>query len=142
MQIDNRVDKIQEFKKICREHCLKVTPQRIAIYRELLNSATHPAADTIYQIVKKEYTNISFDTVNRTLLTFAKIGLVEVVVESLVEILPDVIGGVGIHELGARPLVNEGRDRPLSRADLDAEGFILEKARLRIDDEWGPPGLG
>jgi len=79
MQLDDRSDKIQKFNKICREHGLKVTPQRIAIYRELLNSATHPAADTIYQIVKKEYTNISFDTVNRTLLTFAKIGLVEVV---------------------------------------------------------------
>ena len=79
MQLNDRSDKIQKFNKICREHGLKVTPQRIAIYRELLNSATHPAADTIYQIVKKEYTNISFDTVNRTLLTFAKIGLVEVV---------------------------------------------------------------
>jgi len=79
MQIGTHTDKIQDFKKICQEHHLKVTPQRIAIYWELLNSDTHPAADTIYQIVKKEYTNISFDTVNRTLLTFAKIGIVEVV---------------------------------------------------------------
>ncbi|CAB1057667.1 hypothetical protein D1BOALGB6SA_2420 [Olavius sp. associated proteobacterium Delta 1] len=79
MQTGSRIDNIQEFTQICREHRLKITPQRIAIYRELLNSDTHPAADTIYQILKKEYTNISFDTVNRTLLTFAKIGIVEVV---------------------------------------------------------------
>jgi Fur family peroxide stress response transcriptional regulator len=79
MQTGSGTDKIQEFQQICQEHHLKVTPQRIAIYRELLNSETHPAADTIYQIVKKEYPNISFDTVNRTLLTFAKIGIVEVV---------------------------------------------------------------
>jgi Fur family peroxide stress response transcriptional regulator len=79
MQTGERADKIQEFKKICQAHRLKITPQRIAIYQELFNSDTHPAADTIYQVVKKEYTNISFDTVNRTLLTFAKIGIVEVV---------------------------------------------------------------
>jgi len=40
---------------------------------------THPTADAIYQIVKKEYPHISFDTVNRTLLTFSEIGIVDVV---------------------------------------------------------------
>jgi Fur family peroxide stress response transcriptional regulator len=65
--------------KICQEHLLKVTPQRVAIYQELLNSDTHPTADAVFQIVKKDYPNISFDTVNRTLLTFAEIGIVDVV---------------------------------------------------------------
>lgn len=66
------------FIQICQEHLLKITPQRVAIYRELFNSNTHPTADTIYQAVKNEYPNISFDTVNRTLLTFAQIGIVDV----------------------------------------------------------------
>jgi Fur family peroxide stress response transcriptional regulator len=70
---------IDDFIQICQEHRLKITPQRVAIYLELLNSNTHPTADIIYQIVKKEYPNISFDTVNRTLMTFAQIGILEVV---------------------------------------------------------------
>lgn len=78
MQRDNRTDNVQEFKEICHKHHLKITPQRVSIYRELLNLDTHPTADAVYQIAKKEYPNISFDTVNRTLLTFAEIGIVDV----------------------------------------------------------------
>jgi Fur family peroxide stress response transcriptional regulator len=33
----------------------------------------------MFRTVKKDFPNISFDTVNRTLLTFAAIGMVEVV---------------------------------------------------------------
>jgi len=49
------------------------------IYQELLKSETHPTADAIYQLVTKEHPHISFDTVNRTLLTFSKIGIVDIV---------------------------------------------------------------
>jgi Fur family peroxide stress response transcriptional regulator len=79
MQKNNRAEKNHKFLEICQEHHLKVTPQRVAIYQELLDLDTHPTADAIYQTVKKEHPNISFDTVNRTLLTFAKIGIVDVV---------------------------------------------------------------
>jgi Fur family peroxide stress response transcriptional regulator len=79
MQNNADTDKIRVFKHICQEHQLKVTPQRFAIFRQLSGLNTHPSADAIYQIVKKRYPNISFDTVNRTLQTFAKIGIVDVV---------------------------------------------------------------
>ncbi|MFW5636528.1 MAG: Fur family transcriptional regulator [Thermodesulfobacteriota bacterium] len=78
MEQANPEEKTREFVDICHEHGLKVTPQRVTIYREIINMDTHPTADAIYQIVKKEYPNISFDTVNRTLQTFADIGLVDV----------------------------------------------------------------
>lgn len=79
--MDNQgiAEKIAEFIETCRRHQLKITPQRVAIYRELLQSAMHPSADALYQIVRKEFSNISFDTVNRTLLTFANIGVANVV---------------------------------------------------------------
>lgn len=79
--MDNQgiAEKIAEFIETCRRHQLKITPQRVAIYRELLQSAMHPSADALYQIVRKEFPNISFDTVNRTLLTFANIGVANVV---------------------------------------------------------------
>ena len=79
MQKENRAEKIHQLLQICQKHHLKITPQRVAIYKELLKLDTHPTADSIYKIVKREYPNISFDTVNRTLLTFAEIGIVDIV---------------------------------------------------------------
>jgi Fur family peroxide stress response transcriptional regulator len=79
MQKRNPAFDRDKFKRVCREHRLKITPQRVAIYKELVKSETHPTTDTIYQIVKKEYPHISFDTVNRTLLTYAETGIVDVV---------------------------------------------------------------
>ena len=71
-------DQLHDFIQICQEHQLKITPQRIAVFKALINSDTHPTADTIYKIVKSEYPGLSFDTVNRTLLTFGSIGIVDV----------------------------------------------------------------
>ena len=62
----------------CRSHGLKVTPQRVAIYEAIADSKAHPSAEVVFQDVRDRYPNISYDTVNRTLLTFAKIGLLDV----------------------------------------------------------------
>jgi len=58
---------------------LKITPQRAAIYQELIQAKDHPSADDIYKRIVERIPNISFDTVNRTLLTFSKIGITNVV---------------------------------------------------------------
>jgi Fur family peroxide stress response transcriptional regulator len=79
MDKDSQGNYTQAILEIFQQHKLKVTPQRIAIYQELLNSGSHPSADAIYQLVTKEHPHISFDTVNRTLLTFSKIGIVDTV---------------------------------------------------------------
>lgn len=63
------------FIKKCRESSLKVTPQRIAIYKVILGDKSHPSADDVYKKIVKKYPTISFDTVNRTLISFLKIGL-------------------------------------------------------------------
>jgi Fur family peroxide stress response transcriptional regulator len=67
------------FYRKSKEHGLKITPQRTAIYQELLKAKNHPSADDIYKRIVKKIPNISFDTVNRTLLTFSKIGITNVV---------------------------------------------------------------
>jgi len=67
------------FLSKCRQHNLKITPQRTAVFNALADAEDHPSADAVYQKVKKEFPNISFDTVNRTLIVFSEIGLVEVV---------------------------------------------------------------
>jgi Fur family peroxide stress response transcriptional regulator len=71
--------RVQRFIATCRQNNLKVTPQRVAIYRALIRSDQHPTADMMFQAVQREFPSISFDTVNRTLLTFAGLGVVDVV---------------------------------------------------------------
>ena len=79
MQDRNRDTKIDAFINQCKAHKLKITPQRIAIFRELVQSKKHPSADTMFHSIRKAFPNISFDTVNRTLLTLARIGIIDVV---------------------------------------------------------------
>lgn len=67
-----------EFGRISREQGLKVTPQRAAVYEAVASLDTHPSADEVYRIVKKKLSHISFDTVNRTLRTFAEHGIIEI----------------------------------------------------------------
>jgi len=67
------------FLQRCRQHNLKITPQRAAIYRELVNSQDHPGAAAIFRKVRKIFPGMSFDTVNRTLMTFSEIGIASVV---------------------------------------------------------------
>ncbi len=71
--------KLQSFEAKCHKVSLKITPQRMAIYRILVASKEHPSAERVYQQVRKELPNISFDTVNRTLLTLNEIGAAFVV---------------------------------------------------------------
>ena len=79
MQKENVVDCLDPFLQHCKKFELKITPQRCAIYKKLKLAKNHPTAYEMYQVVKREFPNVSFDTVNRTLLTFAKIGLVDVI---------------------------------------------------------------
>ena len=80
--MDNKSDTkemMDIFYRISKENGLKITPQRTAIYQELLKAKDHPSADIIYRRLVKKIPNISFDTVNRTLATFSKIGIANVV---------------------------------------------------------------
>ena len=72
-------DRMGIFYQHARENGLKLTPQRTAIYEELLKAKDHPTADMIYKRIIKKIPNISFDTVNRTLLTFSEIGITNIV---------------------------------------------------------------
>ena len=67
------------FTSLCHERGLKVTPQRIAIYRELVKTNEHPSAEMLHEKVRRIYPNISLDTVNRTLLTLSRIGAATIV---------------------------------------------------------------
>ena len=57
---------------------LKITPQRTAVLSELANNREHPTADAVYRKIKQKLPNISFDTVNRTLITLAQSGVIKI----------------------------------------------------------------
>jgi len=75
----NKKEMLEAFYLRSKKYGLKITPQRTAIYQELLKANDHPSADSIYQKLIKKIPSISFDTVNRTLLTFSKIGVAHIV---------------------------------------------------------------
>ena len=77
MLITDEKELLQDFRQTCRRHKLRVTPQRVLIYKELIKSEDHPSADVLYERVSKNYPDVSFDTVYRTLATFAELGLID-----------------------------------------------------------------
>ena len=77
MTISDDKELLKNFRETCRKHKLKVTPQRVLIYRELLKSQDHPSADVLYERISRRFPDISFDTVYRTLAIFAEIGLID-----------------------------------------------------------------
>lgn len=70
---------MEKFYEKCKKHQLKITPQRVAVYQAVRSSLAHPSADVIHKNLKKQFPNISLDTVNRTLITFAKVNIIDVV---------------------------------------------------------------
>lgn len=71
---DKLNEKMEAFQRKCREAGLKITPQRMAVYKVLIESKQHPSAEMVFRNVREMIPNISLDTVNRTLLTLAEIG--------------------------------------------------------------------
>lgn len=68
--------KLEHFETACREAGLKVTPQRLAIFRELASATDHPTAETLYKRLHKTMPTLSLDTVYRTLTTFEEHDLI------------------------------------------------------------------
>ena len=61
-----------------REKGLKITPQRLAIFKILKDNKSHPCAEEIYLKVRKEFPTISLATVYQTLDTLENIGGIRV----------------------------------------------------------------
>jgi len=75
MEIEQQV--MDHFEATCRSHGLKLTHQRLEIYRALLQSAEHPSAESLHKQLETRLPTLSLDTVYRTLATFEQLGLVK-----------------------------------------------------------------
>jgi Fur family peroxide stress response transcriptional regulator len=69
-------EKVAHFEQACDEAGLKMTHQRMEIFRELASSTDHPSAETLYKRLRSSLATLSLDTVYRTLATFEKHDLI------------------------------------------------------------------
>ncbi|MBN2080803.1 transcriptional repressor [bacterium] len=71
-EIDER---LEQFKQACRRAGVKLTHQRLEIYREVAQTTDHPDAITVYKGVRKRLPTVSLDTVYRTLSFLVDLGV-------------------------------------------------------------------
>ena len=78
MTISNNevVQRVKNFESVCRDEGIKLTHQRIEIFREVAQTADHPDADQVFQRVRNRIPTVSLDTVYRTLWLLKDLGLV------------------------------------------------------------------
>lgn len=69
-------EKLVKFMDACRALDLKLTHQRLEIFRELASSKDHPTAEILYKRLKKNMPSLSLDTVYRTLATLEEHALI------------------------------------------------------------------
>jgi Fur family peroxide stress response transcriptional regulator len=68
--------RIEEFRRLCREAGLRMTPQRLEIFREVARTDDHPDVESVRKRIRDRLPNVSPDTVYRTLALFEKLGLI------------------------------------------------------------------
>jgi len=71
-ELERRVTALRE---ACRRSGIKLTHQRVEIFREVARSEEHPDVETIFRRVRKRLTTISLNTVYSNLQLLEKLGL-------------------------------------------------------------------
>jgi len=68
---------MNNISSIFREKKLKLTPQRIAVYKYLQGTKEHPSAEIIYKALQSQYPTMSLATVYKALKTLVEVNLVQ-----------------------------------------------------------------
>jgi len=68
---------IKQLKQLCNEAGIKLTHQRLEIFRELMAISDHPSAELIHKRLHERLPTVAIDTVYRTLATFEELGLIK-----------------------------------------------------------------
>ena len=63
-EIDQRMAR---FEQVCRDAGVRLTHQRMEIFREVAQTGDHPDAEMIYKRVRERMPTVSLDTIYRTL---------------------------------------------------------------------------
>jgi len=68
---------VNSIAEIFKEKKLKLTPQRIAVYKYLKSTTEHPSAETVYKALQEDYPTMSLATVYKSLKTLVEVNLVQ-----------------------------------------------------------------
>lgn len=68
--------RLGHLKAVAKKAGVKLTHQRLEIFRELAASEEHPSVDSIFRAVQQRVPTVSVDTVYRTLWMLHELGLV------------------------------------------------------------------
>jgi Fur family transcriptional regulator, peroxide stress response regulator len=68
--------RLEHFKAAAKEAGIKLTHQRLEIFREIASTLEHPDADAVFRAVQQRMPTVSLDTVYRTLWTLHDLGLI------------------------------------------------------------------
>jgi len=68
--------RFDQFRAACRKAGVKLTHQRLEIFREIASSTEHPDAETVFRGVRARIPTVSLDTVYRTLWLLDGLGLI------------------------------------------------------------------
>lgn len=68
--------RVESFQYAARKAGVKLTPQRLAIFREVASSLEHPDAEAVFRAVRRRMPTVSLDTVYRTLWTLSELGVI------------------------------------------------------------------
>ncbi len=126
----------RRFEDQCRERGIRVTGQRLAVYRALAVDATHPTAERVYARLRRQMSSLSHATVYRILEFLEDEGLVRRV---------STTDGVGRFDANVAPhqhlvcrvcgSMRDCEDKSLSLLSLPhpvTAGFAAEELDIRI----------
>ena len=70
-------ERMDHFKAALKLNGVKLTHQRMIIFKEVAESEDHPNAESVYKAVRKKLPMVSLDTVYRTLWMLQDLGLIK-----------------------------------------------------------------
>lgn len=78
MKVDDATvgPRLEQFKAAAKAAQIKLTHQRLEIFREIASSLDHPDAEAVYRAVQLRVPTVSRDTVYRTLWKLQELGLI------------------------------------------------------------------
>jgi len=66
---------LDRIRRICEEADIKLTHQRLEIFKELMSGMDHPSAEDVHSRLQVRMPTVAIDTVYRTLATFDELGI-------------------------------------------------------------------
>ena len=124
----------REFVETCRSRGIRVTDQRLAVYRALAGDLSHPSADSLYSKVRLQMPSMSLGTLYRTLEFLASEHLIRRV--SGTEAVGRFDANLDHHQhLVCRAcgmLADIYRENPKGFTMPEVEGFTIEDLDIRF----------